>query len=472
MPGVLSNLPSVSELLESAPLQSLVARVNRNVVVSGVRRFLDDFKVQVQSAAATVHVPTAGELAQRIAEWIATQEQPAWQPVINATGIIIHPRLGGVPLADDALAAIAAAGRGYANVEFDLPSGEPAGRLVVVQRLLERLTGAEAALVVSSMASGTLLALAALAHGREVMVARGQLGEIGDDYRLPEIVAESGAILREVGTTNVTRIGDYSAAMPPQTAALLRVRASSFAVVGRTEETPLAELAAFGRKRGVTVIDILGSGGLIDPARYGIRGETTAGESIRAGADLVLLCGDKLLGGPPCGIIVGRRLHIEPLERHPLMRMLRADKLTLAALAATLRLYQDDELAERSVPVLSLLATPLANLQHRAERLAPQLAATGVASVTIVPGQTYLHDAPVPQQSLPTVRLALRPASGSAEAMAAALRCGAPAVVGCVEEDQLLLDLRSVQPRDDSELVAALAAQKREGGEQRETAKM
>jgi len=465
MPGVLTHLPSVSELLESAPLQSLVARVNRNVIVSRVRTFLDGMRAQVQTAAASTHVPSASELAQRIAEWITIQEQAAWRPVINATGIVIHRHLGNAPLADEALAAIADIGRGYASIEFDLATGEPAERLLNIQRLVAQLAGAESGIVVNSFSGGALLIFAALARGREVVIARSQVGELDDDFRLPEIVAESGAILREVGSANIIRISDYVAAMSGQTAVFLQARPTDYALVGRTRDVPLAELVALGHKRGVTVIDLLGSGGLIDPARFGIRGETTVGESIRAGADLVLFCGEKLVGGPPCGIIVGRRQLIDSLGQHPLARMVRADKLTATALAATLRIYQDGEIAERSIPVLSLLATPLANLQHRAERLAPQLAATGLASVAIVPGQAYLHGEPVPGQSMATVRLVLRPRSGSAEELGAALRRGVPSVIGLVEKDELLLDLRSVHPRDDAELVAALSAQRPQASE-------
>ena len=462
MSSVLRNIPSVGELLESAPLKSLVARVNRSVVVSGVRRFLDDLRTQAQSAAATVHVPSAGELAQRIADWIATEAQPSLRPVINATGIVLHPHLGRVPLAEEAITAMAAASRGYANVDLDLACGERTQRTLAVERLLMRLCGAEAATVVNNNAAATLVTLAALARGREVIVSRGQLAEIGGDYRLPEIVAASGAILCEVGTTNATRIGDFAAAITPQTAALLRVRPTNFEVIGGTDEVSLAELVMLGRKHGLPVIDDLGNGALVDLACYGIRGEPIVGDSIRAGADLVHFSGDKLLGGPQCGIVVGRRALVEQLDRHPLLRTLRVDKLTLAALAATLQLYQDPDLAERSIPVLTLLAAPLENLQHRAERLAPQLAATGVATVAIVTGHAYLSGDPLPNQSIPTVSLALKPVGGSAEALAAALRCGKPAVVGRLEVDQVLLDLRSVQPRDDAQLVAALAALRRE----------
>jgi len=458
MSSVLRNIPSVTELLDSPPLKSLVNQVSRNVVVSGVRQFLDDMRTQVQSAAANVHVPTATELAQKIAEWIATEERPPLRPVINATGILLHTGLGRAPLAEEAIAAIGEMARGYASVEIDLASGERSQRGLAVERELMRLSGAEAAAVVNNNAGATLLTLAALAAGREVIVSRGQLIEIGGSYRLPEVMSASGAVLREVGTTNKTRIGDYAAAIGERTAALLRVHTSNYAVVGFTEEAPLAELVALGRRHNLPVIDDIGSGALIDLSKYGVQGEPVAAESIKAGADLVLFSGDKLLGGPQCGIIAGRRGLVQQIMKHPLMRAFRVDKLTLAALAATLRLYQDPALAERSIPLLTLLATPLENLRHRAERLAPQIQATGIAAVEVIAGQAFVGGGSLPNQALATICLALTPASGTVDALATALRNSTPAVVGRIQDGRLLLDLRSVQPRDDAGLVAAVEA--------------
>lgn len=452
----LRNIPSVTELLDSPPLKSLVNRVSRNVVVSGVRQFLDDMRTQVQSAAANVHVPSATELAQKIADWIATEEQPALRPVVNATGVLLHTGLGRAPLAEEAITAIANIARGYASVEIDLASGERSQRAAAVERPLTKLTGAEAAIVVNNNAGATLLTLAALGAGREVIVSRGHLVEIGGSYRLPEVMSASGAILREVGTTNKTRAADYAAAIGEQTAALLRVHTSNYAIVGFTEQTPLAELVALGRKHNLPVIDDIGSGALVDLSKYGVQGEPLAADSLRAGADLVLFSGDKLLGGPQCGIIAGRRSLVQQIVKHPLMRALRVDKLTLAALAATLQLYHDPALAERSIPLLTLLATPLENLQHRAERLAPQISTTGVAAVEIIPDRAYVGGGSLPNQSLATICLALTPTSGTVDALAAALRTGTPAVVGRIQDGRLLLDLRSVQPRDDLQLIAAV----------------
>jgi L-seryl-tRNA(Ser) seleniumtransferase len=460
VPNMLRNLPSVGELLESPPLKSLANRVSRNVVVTSVRRFLDDMRTQVQTAA-NVYVPAPSELAQKIADWIATDQRPALVPVVNATGIVLHDGLGRAPLAEEAVEMIAGIARGYVSVEFDLASGERSQRADAVEDRLTRLTGAEAATLVNNKAGATWIALAALAHGRQVIVSRSQLVELEGGFRLSDVIAASGAVLREVGATNNTRIGDYAAAVNPHTAALLRVHASNYSVVGFTEDTPLTELVALARNHDLPVIDDIGSGALVDLSRYGIVGEPVASESILAGADLVLFSGDKLLGGPQCGILAGRRQLIQKIEAHPLMRALRVDKLTLAALAATLRLYQDPELAERSVPLLTLLATPLENLRQRAERLAPQLAASGVACVEIVVAQSYVGGDSLPNQTLPTVCLSLTPHAGTADALATALRTGTPAVVGRIHDGKLLLDLRSVQPRDDMKLIAALEALRR-----------
>jgi len=457
MSNVLRNIPSVNELLERPPLKNLVDRASRSAVVTGVRHFLDNLRQEVQNAAAEVDLPTPAELAERIAHWIATAEAPNLRPVINATGILLHTGLGRAPLAESALEAVVEVARGYSSVEVDVPTGQRSQRLVDVERLLKRMTGAEAAAVVNNNAGATLLTLAALAAGREVIVSRGQLVEIGGSYRLPEVMAFSGARLREVGTTNKTRLGDYREAIRQETAALMRVHSSNFAIVGFTEETPLSELVDLARKRNLIVIDDIGSGAISDFDAYGLGGEPVVGASLRAGADVVLFSGDKLLGGPQCGIILGRKELIRSITQHPLMRALRVDKLTLAALAETLRLHQDRERAEQAIPLLALLSTPLANLQNRAERLAPQMAAcSSVASAEAMTSTTYLGGGSVPTQEIPTWCIALQPARGSLDDLAKALRLGTPPVFGRIQKDRLLLDLRTVFPRQDLELVEAV----------------
>jgi L-seryl-tRNA(Ser) seleniumtransferase len=349
--------------------------------------------------------------------------------------------------------------RGYASLEVDIETGDRSQRMRDAEHWLRKLTGAEAAAVVNNNAGATVLTLSALAAGREVIVSRGQLVEIGGSFRLPDVMQVSGARLREVGTTNKTRASDYRAAIGPETAALMRVHASNFAIVGFTEQPTLAELVELGAKHSIPVIDDIGSGALEDFARYGVSGEPMATESIRLGADVVLFSGDKLLGGPQCGIIAGRKTLVQKIAQHPLMRALRLDKLTLTALVETLRLHQDLDTAERAIPLLALLTTPLANLQNRAERMAPQLAASAaIKSAEPVESQTYLGGGSVPTQQIPTWAVALEPAQGSVDALAKALRLGTPSVFGRIHKDRLLFDLRAVFPRDDMRIVEAVQA--------------
>lgn len=453
------NIPSVNELLENPQLQRLVDKVSHHAVVSRVRTFLDDLRVELQNAAADAKLPTASELAETIARRILAADQPSLRPVINATGVLLHTGLGRAPLADEAIAEMAAAARDYASVELDLVSGRRSQRVEAVRDLLLELTGAEAALVVNNNAGATMLALAALAAGREVIVSRGQLIEIGGSYRLPDVMSASGAALREVGTTNKTRIGDYEAAINEHTAALMLVHPSNFVVVGFSESTSLAELVKLGRTRNLPVIHDIGSGAVIDFAEFGFSDEPLAAASIKLGADVALFSGDKLLGGPQCGIIVGKREHVEAMSRHPLARALRVDKLTLAALAATLRIYRNPERAKQAIPLLQFLSTPVENLKSRAERLAPQMAeCSAIAEAAAVADTTYLGGGSIPAQQLATWCVALSPREMTVDKLAARLRTAAPSVVGRVRDDRLLLDLRTVFPRHDVELVAAVRA--------------
>ena len=455
MSNVLRNVPSVNELLDSPPLKSLMSRLSRNVVVTRVGRFLDGMRGQVQSAATAMHVPSPADLAQRIADWIAAEEQPEVRPMINATGIFLHAELGGPPLAAEAIHAMVSVAGNYAALETGLSATEPAPRSAAAERLLAGLTDAEAALVASSHPGAAILALAALAAGREVLVSRGQMIDVPGSHRLPDLVVASGAVLREVGATNCTRLGDYAAAVSERTAALLYVHTASAA---NAEHPPLAELAALARRHKLPLIADLANGALVDLSGYGIADEPTAAAILHTGPDLVIFSGDRLLGGPPCGLLVGRKDLIDKISGHRLQPALRANKLTYAALAATLRLYQDPQLAERSVPLLSLLATPLENLKNRAERLAPQLAATGVAQVEIVKSEAFIAQGVRPAQAIASYALVLTPASGTAQSLAAALRAGKSPVVGRIESSRLLLDLRTVLPRQDVELVEALEA--------------
>jgi L-seryl-tRNA(Ser) seleniumtransferase len=358
--------------------------------------------------------------------------------VLNATGVIVHTNLGRAPLAEAALEQVAAAARGYSNLEYDLEAGARGSRQAHVGELLRRLTGAEAALVVNNNAAAVLLALAALAEGREVIVSRGELIEIGDGFRIPDVLARSGAHLREVGTTNRTRASDYEAAIGPETAVLLRVHQSNFRVVGFTELASVAELTRVARSHELVLVDDLGSGAPID-----LGDEPTARTSLAAGADLVCFSGDKLLGGPQAGIVVGRADLVERLRKHPLQRALRADKLTIAALEGTLRLALErpDE-----VPVLRMLREPAQTVRERAERLAVLVGGDVEETVARAGGGA------LPLAELPSFACAVE------EELAAKLRGGDPPVVGIVRDGRLLLDCRTLTDDDVDEVAGAIVS--------------
>ena len=451
-PEILRNIPSVNELLESQPLKTLTTQVTRSVVVTRIRDFLDNLREEAKQTTSDLPLPS--ELAERIASWIVTSEQSPLRPVINATGILLHTGLGRAPMATEAITEMHALASGYCSLEIDLETGERSQRHVAVGQLLQELTGAEAALVVNNNAGATLLTLAALASGKEVIVSRGELVEIGGSYRLPDVMATSGASLREVGTTNKTRLPDYADAIGESTAALLKVHTSNYAIVGFTEQTKVTDLVRLAAKHRCLVIDDIGSGALIDYSRFGLNGEPVARASIQAGADVVLFSGDKLLGGPQCGIIVGRRSIVETIKKHPLSRALRVDKLTLGALAATLKLYRDPELAEESVPLLSLLSTSLENLHLRANNMAAQLEALdSVTSAEVVEEETFLGGGSLPTQRVSTWCVSLQPKGRKVDDLARSLRTGNPAIFGRVQQDRLLLDLRTVFPTQDVQII-------------------
>ena len=459
MSNLLRNIPSVTELLEKPPLQQITNSLHRSVVVHHVRGFLDQLRSQVQTASDRIPIPGASELAERIAAWILVEEVSPLRPVVNATGLLLHTGLGRAPLATEAIEAMGEIAAGYASVELDLPSGQRSQRMQAVVPLLKELTGAESAAVVNNNAGATLLTLSAVAAGKEVIVSRGQLVEIGGSYRLPDVMQASGARLKEIGTTNKTRLADYENAIGPDTGALLQVHTSNYVIAGFSESTSLPDLVSLGQQHQLPVIDDIGSGALIDFQKFGIQDEPTVAGSIRAGADLVLFSGDKLLGGPQCGIIVGRQRWIETITKHPLMRALRVDKVTLAGLRATLQLYRDPETACQRVPLLTLLNTSIENLRQRAERLAPQLnESAAIKDVTVVEDITYLGGGSVPTQAIATCCLSMASASGSIDALAAQLRSGNIAVVGRIHQDRLLLDLRSMLASQDQLLVAAFTA--------------
>jgi L-seryl-tRNA(Ser) seleniumtransferase len=427
----LRDLPSVDELARDERL----AEGPAPLVVAAAREVL----ARAREEIAAGHEP--GDLAERTLAELAAARAPALRRALNATGVIVHTNLGRAPLPEAALARALEVGRGYSNLEYDLTAGGRGSRQDHVAAILRRLTGAEAALVVNNNAAAVMLALAALAEGREVLVSRGELIEIGDGFRIPDVLARSGARLREVGTTNRTRAADYERAIGPETAVLLRVHQSNFRVVGFTEQPTVEQLAAVARRHELPLVDDLGSGVLVH-----LEGEPSAKESLAAGADLVCFSGDKLLGGPQAGIVVGRADLVERLRRHPLQRALRADKLTLAALEGTLGLYLDPERALREVPVLRMLNDPVATVRARAERLAAAVGGEVEETVARVGGGA------LPLAELPSVACAVE------ESLAEPVRSGEPPVVGVLRDGRLLLDCRTLTDAEAEEVAAAVAA--------------
>jgi len=418
----------------------LAGAAPRPLLVSAARSALARAREELQAGAEP------GDLVERVESELAAARGARLRRVINATGVIIHTNLGRAPLAPEALERVNAVAGGYSNLEYDLGEGGRGSRQDHVAPILRRLTGAEAALVVNNNAAAVLLALAALAEGREVLVSRGELIEIGDGFRIPDVLARSGARLREVGTTNRTRAGDYDRAIGPETALLLRVHQSNFRVVGFTEQPRLADLVRVARAHGLPLVDDLGSGALFASSSLPLGDEPTARESLEAGADLVCFSGDKLLGGPQAGIIVGRAELVERLRRHPLQRALRADKLTLAALEATLALYLDPELAAREVPVLRMLAEPVETVRARAQRLADLVGGDVEPTVGRVGGGA------LPLTELPSFACAVE------EELAPRLRETDPPVIGVVRDGRCLLDCRTLRDEELNGVAASVAA--------------
>ena len=454
MPNPFRNLPSVNQLLESEPLKKMVGTVNHAVVADGVRNFLDDLRTQVASATDDMTIPTPSEIAERVADWLEKSEQPVLRPVINGTGILLHTGLGRAPLSPESLEAVTRISEGYASVEIDLATGDRGQRIRSVESILCELTGAEAAAVVNNNAAATMLTLAAMASGQEVVVSRGQLIEIGGSYRLPDVMECSGCRLREVGTTNKTHPGDYENAIGEETGALLKVHPSNFEVVGFTKTVSLTEMVQIGRKHGVPVIDDVGSGALVDFAKYGLADEPLVSDSIKQGADVVLFSGDKLVGGPQCGIIVGKKKFIKEIVQNPLMRAMRVGKMTLAALKATLLCYRDQEVAETQVPLLRMLAVSSENLKLRAHKIAEQIDhLDSIKSAEVVACHSMLGGGSVPTQKIESWSVSIEPERMSVDGLASALRQVEPGVMGRIHNDRFVLDIRTVQPKFDIELV-------------------
>jgi L-seryl-tRNA(Ser) seleniumtransferase len=449
----LRNLPSVDRLLQHPRLAALVERRGHDLTVDAIHQVLDAARDEIRAGSAC---PPADVLAGRAEQRLEAGLRPTLRPAINATGVIIHTNLGRAPLSAEARAAMEAVALGYSNLEYDLEAGQRGSRYVHAEGLLCRLTGAEAALVVNNNASAVLLILMALAQGREVILSRGQLVEIGGGFRIPDVMRQSGADLVEVGTTNRTYVGDYAAAITERTAALMRVHRSNFRLLGFTHEPELADMVDLARQHEILLFDDLGSGTLLDTAPYGLTHEPTMQESVAAGASLISCSGDKLLGGPQAGIILGRADLIARLKRFPLTRALRVDKTTLAALQATLLHYLLGEAAQK-VPVWRMISLDAEQIQGRARRWVGELAERGVPA-TVRPGQSTIGGGSLPGETLPSHLVALD--LEAPDEIAGRPRAGEPPVVARIENERLVLDPRTVLSEQEPalwDLVAAAA---------------
>src|SRR5712664_1268012 len=456
---LLRQIPSVDELLAQPRLAALVQGVDRKLLVEVTRTVLADLRGRITGEGTAVALDSSAR-EERIASMVERVLASSLEPVINATGVILHTNLGRAPLCGAAVEEIRRSATSYSNLEYDLEAGARGKRDVHVAQLLERLTGAEAAIVVNNCAAAVLPVLAALAKGGDVIVSRGELIEIGDGFRIPEIMAQSGAVLREVGTTNRTRIVDYENAINENTRLLLRVHPSNFKITGFTEKPSMEELVALGRRVGLPLVEDLGSGCLVDLTSAGIT-EPTVRQSVEAGVSIVMFSGDKLLGGPQAGIIAGKKELVSRVRRHPLFRALRVDKLTTAALAATLGAYLRG--AADEIPALRMIRVSVQEIKRREENflreLTPELP-LGEVELEITEGNSLVGGGSTPTQSLPTKLIRIASARYSAGQLEQRLR-RAPAdisVIARVEDARLILDLRTVFPEQEPALLKTLSA--------------
>jgi L-seryl-tRNA(Ser) seleniumtransferase len=457
----LRNLPSVEQLLQIESTAHLIARFGRPLTLDAIRLTLDEIRTRFKSGLL-VELPSTDFILTQTESHLTAWTNSTLHPVINATGVILHTNLGRAPLSDATIRAMDSVSRGYSNLEFDLETGKRGSRLIHAETLLQKLTGAESALIVNNNASAVLLILSALANKTRVVIARSQLVEIGGGFRIPDVMKQSGAKLVEVGTTNKIRLSDYESALQESVSIrvsasksvdksaglVMRAHRSNFKLVGFTEEPELRDIVETAHKFDVPVIDDLGSGALYDTAKYGLTHEPTVQESMQAGADIVCFSGDKLLGGPQAGIIIGKKVLIDKIKKHPLARAVRADKACLAGLSATLTHYLKDE-AEREIPVVKMMSLTLKQLQGRAEAWRDELRYGEIES-----GLSTVGGGSLPDESMPTFLLSLK--VKSAEKFLKALRKNNPPIIARTEQDKILLDPRTVLPEQEGALLVGL----------------
>ncbi|HUU01190.1 MAG TPA: L-seryl-tRNA(Sec) selenium transferase [Myxococcota bacterium] len=463
---ILRQLPAVDAVLSQADVAALFDQYPRSLVVEGVRRVLRNRRaILIRGESPDERPIAANDVAAAIADW----NTPELRPVINATGVVIHTNLGRSPISRDAAAAVARVAAGYSNLEMNLDDGKRGSRMDVIREILLERSGAEDALVVNNNAAAVYLALRVLAAGREVVVSRGELVEIGGSFRIPDVMAASGAVLREVGTTNRTRLEDYRRAIGPQTALLLKVHRSNFEMVGFTEETPPDELARLAHENRIPMLVDMGWGTFLDSLPQDLGAYQTPGELLKMGVDLVCFSGDKLLGGPQCGILLGGRNLVRLLSSDPMARALRVGKLTLAALWQTLASYRDGDRGARSLPVLSMLLAEPRELEARARHLLAQIneACPDIAAEVIqVSGQ--VGGGAMPLVELGGFAVVLDPPSGDALEFAAALRAGDPPVLARLQKERVILDVRTMFEAEQLGLVAGAVRSAAEAGPVRE----
>ncbi len=460
--NLFQRIPSVDRLLNSPVVAELLLNYPRRVVLKAVHQILEEIRNAIKSGddVGEPSVSSLENIAQRVGERTVLLDRPSLKPVINATGIVVHTNLGRSILAERVLSSFKPVAGGYSNLEYDLQKGERGSRFSHVEGILKEITGAEAGTVVNNNAAAVLVALDTLARGREVVVSRGQLVEIGGSFRIPEVMKRSGARMVEVGTTNKTHLRDYEDVIGPDTALLLKVHKSNYHLIGFTEDVDTVELVNLAHGHHVAVMEDLGSGCFVDFSKYGLVKEPTVQEVLAQGVDLVTFSGDKLLGGPQAGIILGRKPLVEAIRKNQLSRALRIDKLTLLALEQTLRIYRDEPTAVREIPTLQMILAPFEQLKSKARRLRRMIGKldSGNFSLQLADGTSKVGGGALPLLVIPTCVIALVPGRLSANTIERKLRDCDPPVIARVEKDQVLLDVRTIQDPELKTVAVALKA--------------
>jgi len=457
---IFRKIPSVDRLLNGPELTKISSKFPRNLMLRAINQVLEEVREDIQKNDV---IESPGELkikevSKKVVDRLQLLSRPSLKPVINATGVIVHTNLGRSLLTDRVIKRFRPLSEGYSNLEYDLESGKRGSRYSHVEGILKEITSAEAAMVVNNNAAAVLISLDTLAKGREVIVSRGQLVEIGGSFRIPDVMGKSGAKMVEVGTTNKTHLWDYEEKIGPDTALLLKVHQSNFQIVGFTEEVETSELVALGKKYGIPLMEDLGSGCLVDLSKYGLLKEPTVQEVLANGVDLVTFSGDKLLGGPQAGIILGRKDLVEAIKKNQLSRALRIDKLTLLALEETLTLYRDERAAVNEIPTLEMICQSYDGLDKKAQKLTETLTGSETENYTLVgiDGHSRIGGGALPLQELPTRLLCLTPKKMSAQEMEGWLRSYDPPIIVRIETDQVLLDMRTIQEKELKTVAQAL----------------